>query len=63
MPKIKVTFFMSGGNKVVIKCEKFNMTKLTSTKGSRKLDIIGATTTWAIDIDEVIAVTAKECLF
>ena len=39
------------------------MTKLTASKGNRELSIDGADRIWSIDIDEVVGVTARWCLF
>jgi len=61
--KLKVKFVMSTGNVVVVKCKKINMTKLSGSKGSRECEITAADRLWSIDLDHVVAVTAKWCLF
>lgn len=61
--KIKVTFYLSSGQKMVVKCKKFDMTKLSGTKGNRKIDIKGADMAWTIDVDEIVGTTAKWVLF
>lgn len=61
--KLKVIFVLENGQKIVIKCKKFTMSKLSSTKGNRTLSIEDADRTWSIDLDQVVAVTARWCLF
>ena len=61
--KLKVVFILSNGQKLTVKCKKFNMTKLTASKGNRELSIDGADRIWSVDIDKVVAVTARWCLF
>ena len=61
--KLKLVFFLSSGQKVIIKCKKFNITKLSNSKGNRELTIVDADRDWSIDLNEVVAVTAKWCLF
>jgi hypothetical protein len=61
--KLKVIFFMSSGQNVIIKCESFEITKLSSSKGNRELTIEGADRKWSIDVEEIVAVTSKRCWF
>lgn len=60
--KIKATFILKNGQKVIIKCKGFEITKL-SNKENRSLSIDKADRIWSIDIDEIVAVTAKKVLF
>ncbi len=61
--KLKVVFILSNGQTMIVKCKKFSITKLSSSKGKRELSIEGADRIWSIDLDEVVGVTAKWCLF
>jgi len=61
--KLKVVFFLSSGQKLVLKCKKFEMTKLSGSKGRRTVTIEKADRVWSLDLDEVVGVTAKWCLF
>lgn len=61
--KFKVMFMLSNGQKLVLKCKKFNITKLTATKGKRELSIEKPDKIYSIDLDEIVAVTAKWVLF
>lgn len=61
--KLKVVFYLSNGQTVVIKCKDFEMTKLSGTKGKRELTIEKADRYISIDLNEVVAFTAKRCLF
>ena len=57
--RLKVIFILENGSKFELKCKKFDMTKLTSSQGKRELTIEGADRLWSIDIDKVVAVSAK----
>ncbi|MEO7048905.1 MAG: hypothetical protein ABI091_26620 [Ferruginibacter sp.] len=57
--KIKVVFILSNGQKMVVKCKKFSITKLTGTIGKRELSIENTDRLWSIDLDLVVGVTAK----
>ena len=57
--RLKVIFILENGSEFELKCTKFDMTKLTSSKGKRELTIEGADRLWSIDIDKVVAVSAK----
>ena len=61
--KLKVVFILSNGQKLTVKCKKFSITKLSSSKGKRELLIEGADRIWSVDLDEVVGVTARRCLF
>jgi hypothetical protein len=61
--KLKVVFILSNGQTMIVKCKKFNLTKLSGSKGKRELSIEGADRIWSVDLDEVVGVTAKWCLF
>lgn len=61
--KLKVVFILSNGQKLTVKCKKFEITKLSGSKGKRELSIVGADRIWSIDLNEVVGVTAKWCLF
>ena len=61
--KHKLKFYLSSGQIVEIKCQKFTIDKLTGTKGNRQLKIEKPNKVWTIDIDEVHAVTSEWCLF
>ena len=61
--KIKVVFILSNGQTLTVKCKNFKMTKLTGSKGKRELNIEKADRVWSVDLDEVVGVTAKWCLF
>ena len=61
--KLKVVFILSNGQKLTVKCKKFSTTKLSGSKGKRELSIDGADRIWSVDLDEVVGVTAKWCLF
>ena len=57
--KNKVVFTLEGGSKFELKCDSFDMTKLSGTIGKRELTIKGADRVWSVDLDKVIAVSAK----
>lgn len=61
--KLKVVFILSNGQKMTVKCKKFEMTKLTGSKGRREVIIEKPDRVWSIDIEEIVGVTAKWCLF
>jgi hypothetical protein len=61
--RIKLKIFLSSGQIITIKCKEFKASKLTNTKGNRELEIIESNVLWAIDLDEVVAYTAKKVLF
>ena len=61
--KLKVVFILSNGQTLTVKCKEFEMSKLTGSKGKRKLNIENADRCWTIDLDEVVGVTARWCLF
>lgn len=62
--KLKVVFILSNGQTLTLKCKKFEMTKLTGSKGGgRELTIEGADRYWSVDLTEVVGVTARWCLF
>jgi hypothetical protein len=61
--KLKVVFILSNGQTMVVKCKKFSITKLSGSKGKREVSIEGADRFWSVDLEEVVGVTAKRCLF
>ena len=61
--KLKVVFILSNGQTLTVKCKKFEMSKLSGSKGNRELTIEKADRIWSVDLDEVVGVTAKWCLF
>ena len=61
--KLKVVFILSNGQTLTVKCKKFKMSKLSGSKGNRELTIEKADRIWSVDLDEVVGVTAKWCLF
>ena len=61
--KWKVTFYLEGGHKLVIKCDSFEMSKLTSSKGQRELSMTTTGIAWSIDIDTVLAYTCVKNYF
>ena len=61
--KLKVVFILSNGQKLTVKCKNFEITKLSSSKGKRELSIENADRNWSVDLDEVVGVTARWCLF
>lgn len=61
--KVKVTITLSSGATVVIKCKEFDITKLTGTKGNREMNVVEADQVFTVDINEIVAVTTKRCLF
>lgn len=54
MRKYKVTFYMKSGNKVTIRCDAFELPKL-SGDGARVMSLTNSSSTWSIDIDQVEA--------
>lgn len=61
--RYKVVFILSSGQKMTVKCSSFTGTKLTSSKGSRTLELKGADRMWSVDLDEMVGYTAKWVLF
>ena len=61
--KLKVVFILSNGQTMTVKCKKFSITRLSNSKGRRELQIDSPDRIWSIDLDEVVGVTAKWCLF
>jgi hypothetical protein len=61
--KCKVVFILSNGQTLTVKCKKFEISKLTGSKGKRELTIEKADRVWTVDLDEVVGVTARWCLF
>ena len=62
--KFKLKIFLSSGQTVIIKCKSFEIDKLTQSKGQkRELEITGQDRYWSIDLNEVVAFTAKRVLF
>lgn len=61
--KLKVVFILSNGQTMTVKCKNFTITRLTHSKGKRELTIEKADRIWYIDLDEIVGVTAKWCLF
>ena len=61
--KLKVVFILSNGQTLTVKCKKFEITKLSGPKGRRELTIEKADRVWSVDLDEVVGVTARWCLF
>ena len=61
--KLKLRIFLSSGQTVIIKCKSFEIDKLTGSKGKRELRIKSADREWTVDLNEIIAFTAKRVLF
>lgn len=61
--KLKLVLLFSNGQKLTIKCKSYSITKLTGTKGERELRIEGADRNWSVDLDEIVALTSRWCLF
>ena len=60
--KLKLRIFLSSGQTVIIKCKSFEIDKLTGSKGKRELSIKSADREWTVDLNEIIAITAKRDL-
>ena len=54
MRKYKITFYMKSGNRVTIRCDAFDLPKL-SGDGIRTMSITNSSNTWSIDLDQVEA--------
>ena len=61
--KLKLRIFLSSSQIVIIKCKSFEVDKLTNSKGKRELTITGADRAWSVDINEIVAITAKRVIF
>ena len=61
--RIKATFYMKSGNVITLKFTKFQISKLSGTKGNRNFDYENASKSFTIDIDEIECVTFKKVLF
>lgn len=61
MPKIKVTYYLSTGQKITVKCDKFELNE--DENNSKKATIIGCSTGFYLELDKVIAITFKTVLF
>jgi hypothetical protein len=61
--KLKVQFYLSGGQILTIYCTDIDVSKLSGTKGKRTLDITGGNKRLTIDMDEVTAITFKQTYF
>ena len=61
--RFKLRIFLSSGQTVVIKCKSFEIDRLSGSKGKRELTIKGQDRFWTIDLDEIVAFTAKRVPF
>lgn len=61
--RLKVVFILKNGQKFIVKCKSFSMSKLSQNKDNRTLRIDKADRIWSVDLDEIVAVSAKRCLF
>lgn len=49
----KVTFYLKSGNVFSLKFDKFEISKLSGSKGKREMNYENAEKTFTIDIDEI----------
>lgn len=61
--RLKVTFYLSSGDRLVLRCDSFEVTKLTGSKDKRALTLTGVNHAWAVDMNEVVAIKSKVCWF
>jgi len=61
--KLKLRIFLSSGQTVIIKCKSYEIDRLSVSKGNRELAIKGNDREWTIDLNEIVAFTAKRVLF
>lgn len=61
--KTKVTFILKNGQRFIVKCKSFKMTKLSGSVGDRSVTIEKADRLWSVDLSEIVAVSAKKCIF
>lgn len=57
MKKYKLTLYMSGGAKVTILCNDFDISKLSGQK-TRSISITEPDRVWSVDVDKIEAWTA-----
>jgi len=61
--KLRLSIFLESGQVVIINCRSFETTKMSNSKGNRELSINGAKEKWTIDVDKIVAITAKQVWF
>lgn len=61
MRRIKLTLFLKNGKTIIIKCESAKFSKWTDT--TRNLQINNPDKEWAVDLNEVVAITSKKVFF
>lgn len=60
--KVKVTILFKNGKTLTIKGKSVRFSKLTDN-ASKSLEIEEADKNWAVDLNEVVAITSKKVLF
>lgn len=61
--KLRLDIYLASGQTLTMYCRSYESTKLSGSKGNREISIKGCKHSWTIDVDQIVAITAKNQWF